>query len=74
MSSRNRDEILSKFIAITQCSSEEAAEYLEAANWNEQAAVDFFFDSGLSQGRDPVPSPKPRLSPKITRQPTPGLY
>jgi hypothetical protein len=60
MSSKNRDEILSRFIGITQCSSKEAAEYLESANWNEQAAVDFFFDSVSSQVHpDPIPSTKP---------------
>ena len=42
MSSKNKDEILSKFIAITNCPSNQAVEYLEAAEWNEQAAIDFF--------------------------------
>jgi hypothetical protein len=69
MSSKNRDEILSRFIAITQCSSKEAAEYLENANWNEQTAVDFFFDSGRSQVPDPIPSPKIK-----TNQNIPSLY
>lgn len=69
MSSQNRDEILSRFIAITQCSSKEAAEYLEAANWNEQAAADFFFDSGSS----PVPQPTHPIERKPNQNP-PSLY
>ena len=74
MSSKNKDEILSKFIAITNCPSNEAMEYMEAAQWNEQAAMDFFFDSGVSQADDPIPSPKTRSSPTHTYHNVPGLY
>jgi hypothetical protein len=74
MSSRDKDEILSKFIAITQCPGEQAREYLEAAEWNEQVAMDFFFDSAGSHGSEPIPSPTTRPpAPKPSRQ-VPGLY
>ena len=57
MASANKDEILRRFIALTQSSREEAREYLEAAQWNEQAALDFFFDSISSQSPPPPPPP-----------------
>jgi hypothetical protein len=74
MSSQNKDEILSNFIAITQCPSHEAREYLEAAKWDEQIAMDFFFDSGASPARDPIPPINTRSSPTNTRKNIPGLY
>jgi len=74
MASKNRDEIISRFIAITQCSSKDAAEYLESANWNEQAAVDFFFDSVASQVPDPTPSIKTRSSEVKPTKNVPGMY
>ena len=45
MASTNKDEILSNFIGVTGCSQEEATSYLEAAQWNQQTAMDIFFDS-----------------------------
>lgn len=54
MESENKDEILSNFIAITQCSNEEATRYLEAAQWNAQTAMEIFFDNGGSQAGEPV--------------------
>ncbi len=60
MSARNKDEIVSRFMSITQCSNKHAREYLESANWNEQAAMDFFYDSGAVPVSEPVPPPKPR--------------
>jgi len=74
MASQNRDGIISRFIAITQCSSEDAREYLESANWNEQAAVDFFFDSVSSQAPDPIPSIKSRPAEIKPSQNVSGLY
>jgi hypothetical protein len=74
MSSQNKDEILSNFIAITQCSSQEAREYLEAAKWDYQRAMDFFFDSGASQARNSIPPINTRSSPTITHKNIPGLY
>ncbi len=74
MSSTNKDEILSRFIAITQCSSQQATEYLESAKWNEQAAMDFFFDSGSSPVPDPVPAAKTRSSETKPNRNIPGLY
>jgi hypothetical protein len=56
MESENKDEILSNFIAITQCSNEEATRYLEAAQWNAQAAMEIFFDNGGSQAGESVAS------------------
>ncbi|CAF1366657.1 unnamed protein product [Rotaria sp. Silwood1] len=56
MSSTHKDELINNFIDIAQCSREIAAQYLEAAEWNEQAALDFFLDSGDTQRRDSFPS------------------
>ncbi|UJR33483.1 hypothetical protein I4U23_020928 [Adineta vaga] len=56
MESENKDEILSNFIAITQCPNEEATRYLEAAQWNAQTAMEIFFDNGGSQAGEPIPS------------------
>jgi hypothetical protein len=75
MSAKNKDQIISNFIGITQCSRQEAAEYLEAAQWNEEAAVAFFFDSGPSQTHEPIPSPKASRSSVIKpAQNIPGSY
>ena len=54
MSVPNQDEILSNFIAITQCSNEEATRYLEAANWNAETAMEIFFDNGGSDAGQPI--------------------
>jgi hypothetical protein len=59
MSTTNYDEILSNFIAVTQCSHEEAARYLEAANWNAQTAMEIFFDNGGSQAGVPAATVPP---------------
>ncbi|CAF1213419.1 unnamed protein product [Rotaria sordida] len=67
MSSINKDELISNFIAITQCSSELAAEYLEAAQWNEQAALNFFLESN-----DSVPSTQTTSSSANTNQNIPS--
>jgi hypothetical protein len=72
MASNNRDEILSKFIAITQCSSDKAREYLEAAQWNEEAAMDFFFDSSAFQARDSIPPTQTRLPEPKSGENVPG--
>lgn len=46
MDSTNKDEIITNFMAVTQCSNEEATRYLEAAQWNAQTAMEIFFDDG----------------------------
>ena len=56
MSESNQDEILSSFMAITQCSNEEATRYLEAANWNAQTATEIFFDNGGAQAGESIAS------------------
>ena len=56
MSDSNQDEILSNFMAITQCSNEEATRYLEAANWNAQTAMEIFFDNGGTQAGESIAS------------------
>ncbi|CAF0752598.1 unnamed protein product [Adineta ricciae] len=56
MEPNNKDEILSNFIAITQCPSEEATRYLEAAQWNAQTAMEIFFDNGGSEAGVPIPT------------------
>jgi hypothetical protein len=55
MEPENKDEILSNFIAVTQCSNEEATRYLEAAQWNAQTAMEIFFDNGGSDAGEPIP-------------------
>ncbi len=74
MAGRNTDEIINRFIGVTQCSKQEAAEFLAAAEWNEEKAVDFFFDSSASQPRDPVPTQKPRQSVIKPAPNFPGVY
>lgn len=66
MSGLDKDEILNRFIAITQCSHKEAREYLETARWNEEAAVDFFFDSTSGQdSHPPATSVEPKTQPIV---------
>ena len=43
MSAANRDEIVTQFINLTQCPTDEAIRYLEAANWDISIAMDLFF-------------------------------
>ena len=59
MSTANQDEILSNFIAITQCSNEEATRYLEAANWNAETAMEIFFDNGGSDAGQSIAATPP---------------
>ncbi|CAF5144825.1 unnamed protein product, partial [Rotaria magnacalcarata] len=54
MASRDTEEILANFIAVTQCSSEEAARYLEAAEWNSETAMEIFFDDGSAHTGAPI--------------------
>ena len=69
MATANKDEAISRFIAVTQCSSSrEAREYLETAKWNEQAAIDFYFDSVNPQES----ASEPNLPP--TRSERAGLF
>ncbi|CAF0758751.1 unnamed protein product [Rotaria sordida] len=56
MESIDRNEILNNFIAVTQCSNEEATRYLEAAQWNPQTAMEIFFDDGGSHASGPTAS------------------
>ncbi|CAF1260370.1 unnamed protein product [Adineta steineri] len=68
MSSNDRDEILNRFISVTQCSYDQAREYLENAEWDEQVAMNFFFESGASNYREPSPPPITRTYPKDNYQ------
>jgi hypothetical protein len=74
MEPANKDEILSNFIAITQCPNEEATRYLEAAQWNAQTAMEIFFDNGGSEAGEPVVSTNPIPSGANVNQGTSGLY
>jgi hypothetical protein len=74
MASTNQDEILSSFIAITQCSNEEATRYLEAANWNAQTAMEIFFDNGGSQAGESTASTNIVPPPMDVNQDAPGLH
>lgn len=62
MTTENKDEILSNFIAITQCSNDEATRYLEAAQWNAQTAMEIFFDNGGPQAGEPIHPTNPASS------------
>jgi len=74
MESTNQDEILSNFIAITQCSNDEATRYLEAAQWNAQTAMEIFFDNGGPQAGEPA-APVNTVPPVANvSQGTSGLY
>jgi len=74
MESTSKDEILSNFIAITQCSNDEATRYLEAAQWNAETAMEIFFDNGGSQAGEPVVSTNTGPSATNVNQGTSGLY
>jgi len=74
MESENKDEILSNFIAITQCPNDEATRYLEAAQWNAQTAMEIFFDNGGSQAGEPIASTNTAPSGANVNQGTSGLY
>jgi hypothetical protein len=74
MESTSKDEILSNFIAITQCSNDEATRYLEAAQWNAETAMEIFFDNGGSQAGEPVVSTNTAPSATNVNQGTSGLY
>ncbi|CAF3343861.1 unnamed protein product [Rotaria sp. Silwood1] len=56
MEPTNKTEILNNFIAVTQCSNEEATRYLEAAQWNTQTAMEIFYDDGGSHTSRPTAS------------------
>ncbi|CAF4344183.1 unnamed protein product, partial [Rotaria socialis] len=56
MTSRDTQEILANFIAVTQCSSEEATRYLEAAEWNSETAMEIFYDDGSAHIGAPISS------------------
>jgi len=62
MTTENKDEILSNFIAITQCSNDEATRYLGAAQWNAQTAMEIFFDNGGPQAGEPIHPTNPASS------------
>lgn len=49
MSQTNNDEMVNNFVAIANCSNDEAKRYLEAANWDPQAAMEIFFDVGAGE-------------------------
>ncbi|CAF0724839.1 unnamed protein product [Adineta steineri] len=72
METENKDEVLSNFIAITQCSNEEATRYLEAAQWNAQTAMEIFFDNGGSQAGEPAVSSNIAPPATNTNQNAPG--
>jgi hypothetical protein len=74
MESTNQDEILSNFIAITQCSNDEATRYLEAAQWNAQTAMEIFFDNGGSQAGEPAAQVHTAPPVANVSQGTSGLY
>lgn len=74
MSAVNKDEILSNFIGITQCSNDEALRYLEAAQWNADTAMEIFFDNGGSDGGEPMVSTNPPPTGTNVNQGPAGLY
>ncbi|CAF4312044.1 unnamed protein product [Rotaria sp. Silwood2] len=68
MESINKNEILNNFIAITQCSNEEATRYLEAAQWNAETAMEIFFDDGGSHTGGPTPSTNTNVNQAVSGQ------
>lgn len=74
MAAPNKDEILSNFIAITQCPNDEAVRYLEASQWNAETAMEIFFDNGGSQSGEPIHSTNPVPSGTNVNQGSSGLY
>lgn len=56
MSSREKDEIINRFIYIAKCPRHMAIEYLENARWNEDLALGFFLDAGESHSIDSIDS------------------
>ena len=74
MAAVNKDEILSNFIGITQCSNDEALRYLEAAQWNAQTAMEIFFDNGGSDAGEPIAPNNPSPSGTNPNQGPAGLY
>ncbi|CAF1306906.1 unnamed protein product [Rotaria magnacalcarata] len=60
MSSKQKDEIINKFITIAECSRELATECLQGAQWNEEAALTFFLESSHLQASNSSPSTEPR--------------
>jgi hypothetical protein len=74
MEPANKDEILSNFIAITQCSNEEATRYLEVAQWNAQTAMEIFFDNGGSEAGESVASTNAVPTGANVNPGTSGLY
>ncbi|CAF3149019.1 unnamed protein product [Rotaria sp. Silwood2] len=73
MSSKPKDELISNFRAIVQCSREIAIQYLEAAEWNEQAALDFFLDSEDAQDHNSFPPVETTSSVPKTNQNIPVI-
>jgi hypothetical protein len=74
MSSKNKDAILRKFIAITQCPNEQAREYLESTDWHEETAVTLYFDSLGTSIPDPVPSKNTKSTETKTQTNIPSMY
>ncbi len=74
MDPSNKDAILSNFIAITQCSNDEATRYLEAAQWNAQTAMEIFFDNGGPSAGEPIPSTNTAPTAMNVDEGTSGLY
>lgn len=74
MSSKDKDAILSRFIGITQCPSEQAREYLENTDWDEQAAVCFYFDSAVTSVPNPMPSKNSKPTETKTHTNVPSMY
>lgn len=74
MAALNKDEILSSFVGITECSRDEALRYLEAAQWNAETAMEIFFDNGGSDAGGSVASINPPPSGTNVNQGPAGLY
>ena len=69
-----RSQILENFIDITQCSRAIAIECLQNTNWNQEQALELFYESYAFRSDDDISSPKADLPVMNDDQTHFGLY